>query len=238
MTKSNSDKFIPVLQELQDFALSQQGSMTIVRVLGYGLLLLALFDIIEMFIPPNFMNPAWEFQTIGALVERVPVPLIGLVLVFFGELHSRTKWEFAILKVLSWLTLVFGILFFLLIPLALTNTIRLNTQSVAQIQTVSTKQASQAEQLEQQVSKASPEQISNFFKSQGRKIDGKSPDELKNQLLSEVSQAKKQIKTQAQATQSLRGLSLIKTSAKWNLGALVAGTLFISIWKGTRWARN
>jgi hypothetical protein len=212
--------------------------MTIVRVLGYGLLLLAFFDIIEMFIPPGFMNPAWEFQTIGALVERVPVPLIGLVLVFFGELHSRTKWEIPILKVLSWLTLLFGILFFLLIPLALTNTIRLNTQSVAQIQTVSTKQASQAEQLEQQVSKASPEQISNFFKSQGRKIDGKSPDELKNQLLSEVSQAKKQIKTQAEATQSLRGLSLIKTSAKWNLGALVAGTLFIFIWKGTRWARN
>ena len=238
MTKSNSDKLIPVVQELQDFAFSQQGSMTIVRVLGYGLLLLALFDIIEMFIPPNFMNPAWEFQTIGALVERVPVPLIGLVLVFFGERHSRTKWEIPILKLLSWLTLVFAILFFLLIPLALTNTIRLNTQSVAQIQTVSTQQASQAEQLEQQVSKASPEQISNFFKSQGRKIDGKSPDELKNQLLSEVSKAKKQIKTQAETTQSLRGLNLIKTSAKWNLGALVAGTLFLFLWKETRWARN
>ncbi|BAY44117.1 hypothetical protein SAMD00079811_17110 [Scytonema sp. HK-05] len=238
MTKSSGDKFNPIVQELQDFAFSQQSSMTIVRVLGYGLLLLALFDIIVMFIPPNFMNPAWEFQTIGALVERVPVPLIGLVLVFFGELHSRTKWEIPILKVLSWLTLVFGILFFLLIPLGLTNTIRLNTQSTAQIQTVSTQQASQAEQLEQQVSKASPEQISNFLKSQGRKIDGKTPDELKNQLLSEVSQAKKQIKTQAEATQSLRGLNLIKTSAKWNLGALVAGTLFILIWKGTRWARN
>ena len=104
MTKSNSDKLIPVVQELQDFAFSQQGSMTIVRVLGYGLLLLALFDIIEMFIPPNFMNPAWEFQTIGALVERVPVPLIGLVLVFFGERHSRTKWEIPILKLLAWLT--------------------------------------------------------------------------------------------------------------------------------------
>ena len=129
-------------------------------------------------------------------------------------------------------------MFFLLIPLALTNTIRLNTQSVAQIQTVSTQQASQAEQLEQQVSKASPEQISNFFKSQGRKIDGKSPDELKNQLLSEVSKAKKQIKTQAETTQSLRGLNLIKTSAKWNLGALVAGTLFLFLWKETRWARN
>ncbi|MGH7998182.1 MAG: HpsJ-like protein, cyanoexosortase A-associated [Brasilonema sp.] len=237
MTKSNSDKFIPIVQELQEFAFSQQGSMTIVRVLGYGLLFLVLFDIIEMFIPPNFMNPAWEFKTMGMLVEKVPVPLIGLVLVFFGELHSRTKWEIPILKFLSWLTLLFGILFFLLIPLGLASTIRLSNQNVAQIKTVSTQQISQAEQLEQQVTKASPEQIDKFFKSQGRKID-KNPQELKEQLLSDVSKAKQQIKTQAQVTQSFRGLNLIKTSAKWNLGAVVAGTLFISIWKGTRWARN
>ncbi|WP_171975779.1 MULTISPECIES: HpsJ-like protein, cyanoexosortase A-associated [Brasilonema] len=237
MTKSNSDKFIPVVQELQDFAFSQQGSMTIVRSLGYGLLLLALFDIIEMFIPPNFMNPVWEFQTMGMLVEKVPVPLIGLVLVFFGELHSRTKLEIPVLKFLSWLTLLLGILFFLLIPLGLVSTIRLNSQNAAQVKTVSTQQIYQAEQLEQQVTKASPEQIDKFFKSQGRKID-KNPQELKEQLLSDVSKAKQEIKTQAEATQSLRGLSLIKTSVKWNLGAVVAGTLFISIWKGTRWARN
>ncbi|NMF64264.1 hypothetical protein DP113_07210 [Brasilonema octagenarum UFV-E1] len=228
---------MPVVQELQDFAFSQQGSMTIVRSLGYGLLLLALFDIIEMFIPPNFMNPVWEFQTMGMLVEKVPVPLIGLVLVFFGELHSRTKLEIPVLKFLSWLTLLLGILFFLLIPLGLVSTIRLNSQNAAQVKTVSTQQIYQAEQLEQQVTKASPEQIDKFFKSQGRKID-KNPQELKEQLLSDVSKAKQEIKTQAEATQSLRGLSLIKTSVKWNLGAVVAGTLFISIWKGTRWARN
>ncbi|MBW4633262.1 MAG: HpsJ family protein [Iphinoe sp. HA4291-MV1] len=238
MTKSNSDKLIPVIQELQQFAFSQQGSMAILRTLGYGLLLFALFDIIEIFLPPNFMNPVWEFQTIGTLVERVPVPLIGLVLVFFGELHSRTKWEIHILKFLSWLTLLFGILFFLMIPLGLVSTIRLNNQNEAQIKTLSTQHISQAEKLEQQVSQASPEQIGNFLKSQGRKIDGQNPQELKEQLLSNVSKAKQQIKSQAQATQSLRGLNLIKTSAKWNLGAVVAGTLLISIWKGTRWARN
>ncbi|WP_211173458.1 HpsJ family protein [Brasilonema bromeliae] len=238
MTKSNSDKFLPIVQELQDFAFSQQGSMTIVRVLGYGLLLLALFDIIEMFIPPNFMNPVWEFQTMGMLVEKVPVPLIGLVLVFFGELHSRTKWEIPILKFLSWLTLLFGILFFLLIPLGLASTIRLNTQNAAQVKAVSTQQVSRAEELEKQLSQVTPDQIDKFFKIQGRSLDGKNPQEIKNQLLTEVSKAKKNIKTQAEATQSLRGLNLIKTSAKWNLGAVVAGTLFISIWKGTRWARN
>lgn len=238
MTKSNSDRFTPLLQELQAFTFSQQGSMNILRSLGYGLLLLAFFDIVEMFVPPNFMNPAWEFQTFGALVERVPVPLIGLVLVFFGELNSRSKWEFPILKLLSWLTLLFALLFFLLIPLGIGNTLRLNNQSAAQISTLSKQQLSQAEQVEKQLNQATPQQIDNFLKSQGRSLDGKNPQELKTQVLSKVSQAKQQIKTQAEATQSFRGLSLIKSSVKWNLGALVASGLFISIWKGTRWART
>ncbi|MGI8500633.1 MAG: HpsJ-like protein, cyanoexosortase A-associated [Hassallia sp.] len=238
MTKSNIDRFTPVIQELQAFVFSQQGSMNILRSLGYGLLLLALFDIVEMFVPPNFMNPAWEFQTFGALVERVPVPLIGLVLIFFGELNSRSKWEFPILKLLSWLTLLFALLFFLLIPLGVGNTLRLNNQSAAQITTLSKQQLSQAEQAEKQLNQATPQQINNFLKSQGRSLDAKSPEELKAQVLSKVSQAKKEIKTQAEATQSFRGLNLIKSSVKWNLGALVASGLFISIWKGTRWART
>jgi hypothetical protein len=238
MTKSNSDRFPPLLQELQAFAFSQQGSMNILRSLGYGLLLLAFFDIVEMFVPPNFMNPAWEFKTFGALVERVPVPLIGLVLVFFGELNSRYQWEFPLLKLLSWLTLLFALLFFLLIPLGVGNTLRLNNQSAAQISTLSKEQLSQAEQAEKQLNQATPQQIDNFLKSQGRSLDGKSPEELKAQVLSKVSQAKKEIKTKAEATQSFRGLNLIKSSVKWNLGALVASGLFISIWKGTRWART
>ena len=60
MTKSHSDKFV---SSVQDFAFSQEGSTMILRCLGYGLLVLALFDVVEMFVPPNFMNPAWEFQT-------------------------------------------------------------------------------------------------------------------------------------------------------------------------------
>ena len=150
MTKSTNDQFIPLVKELQEFAYSQVGSMTILRTLGYGLLLLAFFDIVEMLIPSNFMNAAWEFQTFGALVERVPVPLIGLALVFYGELHSRSKWEFFSLKFLSWLSLLLALLFIFLIPLGVLNTVRLSKRSVAQVSNVSQQQIAQAEQIEQQ----------------------------------------------------------------------------------------
>jgi hypothetical protein len=237
MTKSNSDKLFPVVQELQEFAFSQIGSMTLLRVLGYGLLLLAVFDVVEMFVPPNFMNPVWEFQTFGALVERVPVPLIGLALIFYGELHGRSKWEVLSVKVLSWLTLLFALLFFLLIPLGVGNTVRLSNQSATQINNASQQQISQAEQVEKQLNAATPQQIDNFLKSQGRSLGGKNPEEVKSQILSEVSKAKTQIKTQAQATQSTQKLNLLKNSVKWNLGALLSSALFFTIWKLTNWAR-
>ncbi|BAY13673.1 HpsJ-like protein, cyanoexosortase A-associated [Calothrix sp. NIES-2098] len=238
MTKSSSDKFIPgLVQELQEFAFSQVGSTKILRMLGYGLLLLALFDVAEMLFPPRFMNPVWEFQTFGAMVERVPVPLIGLALIFYGEMHSRNKWEFLSVKLLSWLTLVLAIVFLLLVPLGIGNTVRLSKQNAAQITNVSKQQLSQAEQVEQRLSEATPEQINQLLRSQGRSSDGKSTQEVKTQILSEVSKAKSQIKNQAQATEASQRQSLLKSSVKWNLGALVSAALFFSFWKATSWAR-
>ncbi|BAY16830.1 hypothetical protein NIES21_26640 [Anabaenopsis circularis NIES-21] len=238
MTKSNTDKLIPVIQELQEFAYNQVGSMTILRVLGYGLLLLALFDIVETIFPPSFMNPVWEFQTFGALVERVPVSLIGLALVFYGELHARSKWEFLTLRLLSWISLLLAIIFILLIPVGISNTVRLSKQSYNQINNLSQQQISQAEQVEQRLSQAKPEQIETFLKSQGRSVNASNPQELKEKVLSEVSQAKEKIKLQAQANQSTQRLNLLKNSVKWNLGALVTSALFFIFWKTTNWARS
>ncbi|AFY44737.1 HpsJ family protein [Nostoc sp. PCC 7107] len=238
MTKSNTDKLIPVIQELQEFAYNQVGSMNILRVLGYGLLLLALFDIVETIFPPSFMNPVWEFQTFGALVERVPVSLIGLALVFYGELHARSKWEFLTLKLLSWISLLLAIIFILLIPVGISNTVRLSKQSYNQINNLSQQQILQAEQVEQRLNQAKPEQIETLLKSQGRSVDASNPQELKEKVLSEVSQAKEKIKLQAQANQSTQRLNLLKNSVKWNLGALVTSALFFIFWRTTNWARS
>ena len=232
--KFQSDKFI---SSVQDFAFTQEGSTIILRCLGYGLLILALFDVIEMFVPPNFMNAAWEFQTIGALVERVPVPLIGFALVFYGEMNSRKRWEFPVLKLLSWLALVMGIIYILSIPLGVINAARLQRQSSNHINAVSKQQMARAQQVKKQLDLATPEQINNFLKRQGGSLETQEPGQFKQQLLGEVSQAKQKIKNQAKVAESSRGLTLLKKAVKWNLGAVVAGILYINIWKGTDWAR-
>lgn len=208
------------------------------RLVGYGLLLLAFLDIIEIFVPPNFMNPNWEFQTMGKLVSQVAVPLMGVLFVFSGKLAKRAKWEPRILALLSHLTLLIGLLFILLVPLGILNTIRLYNSNIAQINTDYNQKVSQANQVEQQFSRASPVDIDNFLKRQGRSSDGKNPEELKNQVLSELTQAKQQLKKQTEANKSSTTLALLKNSLKWNLGALICAALFISIWKETLWARK
>jgi hypothetical protein len=217
---------------------SLTGLIDIWRLVGYGLLLLAFFDIVEIFVPPNFMNPAWEFQAMGSLVERVGVPLLALLLVFSGKQENRTKWERPFLAFLSWLTLLVGLLYILVIPWGLTNTLRLYRSNNEQFQQQYSQQVNQANLVEKQLKETTPTQLETLIKSQGRSLDGKDPQELKTQLLTQLDIAKKQIKTQGEARKSSGNLALFKSSVKWNLGALVAAALFITLWKRTRWART
>lgn len=213
--------------------------MGMCRAIGYGMLVLALFDFIALFIPPNFMNPSWEFQTMGQIVERVGVPLIALVFVFLGKLEKRAKWELRLLPVLSYLTLLVALLYILLIPVGVMNTMRLYKNNVTQIDTQYNQQLSQANQLQERLSKATPTEIENLLKRQGVQVDAKTnPQTVKDQILLGVNQSKQQLKTQADTSKSTGRLGLFRTSVKWNLGALISGVLFFTFWKGTSWARK
>lgn len=208
------------------------------RILGYGMLFLALLDTVEIFVPPSFMNPNWEFQTMGRLVNQVGVPLIAILFVFSGKLTKRAKWELPILGLLSNLTLLVALLYILLIPLGVVNTVRLYNTNIEQIRTGYEQRLSQANQVENQLSQTSPTEIDNLIRRQGGSLNGRNPQDIKNQILSELTQAKQQLKTQKETNQSSATLNLFKNSVKWNLGALISAVLFFILWKETRWARK
>lgn len=210
------------------------------HLIGYGLLIFVLFDLIDVLLPPRFMDPAWEFQTIGAVVERVPLPLIGFVLVFYGETDSRVKWEPFVLKILSWAALLIGIIFLLIIPLCVSNTVRINNLNNDRITTQASQQMTQIQQVEEQVGKATPndlESLLNRAKAQGSVPDIQNPQELKSRLLAEVNKAEKNLKKKTEVTRKNRRLELLKSTFKWSLGSLLSGCLFICIWQSSRWAR-
>ena len=217
-------------------------SISLLRRIGYCLLLLALFDVIDIIVPPRFMEPTWEFQVIGALIERVAVPLLGLGLVFYGEEDFRFKWERLLLKLLSWAALMAGVLFLLLAPLIFVDRSRINEQINYQINNQVSQQLAGFERLEKQLGNATtPTDIANVvasLKIQGLPPNIQNPQEVKSRLLSEATKAKEKIRPQVEANWMDRRLTLLKNSVKWFLGSLISGVLFIYIWQITRWTRR
>ena len=156
-------------------------SVVLFRWIGYGLLILALFDLIETFVPPRLMNPAWEFQTLGVLVERVPVPLLGLVLVFYGKNNWRNRWEKPILKFLSWAALLFGVGLLLLIPLGVINTVRIDAYNNRPIIAQVNQRTAQIQQLKNELEKATTAEEMEAFLNRIQS-DSQQLEKLKEQL--------------------------------------------------------
>lgn len=211
-------------------------SVAVFRLIGYGLLLLALLDLLTTLLPLRLMNPLWQFETMGAIVERVAVPLLGLVLVFFGEEKFRSSFEQKFLKLLRWLCLLVGVLFFLLVPLGVVSTLQVKAVNDTQMNQQYSQQKARVERVEKQLNQIKDQDLENFIKSQGRTLDGQSSQQARAQFLAKINKDKNQLENQFKQAMSNRRLTLLKNSAKWNLGGLVSGVLFIYIWLLTRWA--
>ncbi len=227
-----------ILQDQQ----RQVFSSGILRLVGYGLLVMAVVDILFLLIPPQLMNPLWEFQTMGAIVERIPVTLLGIVLVYYGERSDRAPVENLILKGLSWLSMVAAILLLLMIPLNISNSYRIYHQqnATANAQFVSRKDAIQ--QFKEQLKAAnSKDEIGAILQQQAQQQviipDSVNTQKLKADILTNLQNNQDNITSQAQSFRAQKRSLLFKKCLRWNLGALIASILFFLIWKSTDWAR-
>jgi len=225
---------------MNDIQGEQGFSIYRLRWIGYGLLILSLLDTIAVLIPANFGNRVWELQTIGAVVERVPVPLLAMTLIFFGEGYDRRSLEDIFLKFLSWICLLLALVFLLMLPLGLFGTIYVNNQNNKQITNQANQQLAQLQQVEERLNKGTPEDLKNLgteLNRLGVAADTQNPQELKTQILSRITPAKERLQAQSAVVQSNQRLGLFKNAIKWLLGALISSVLFFMLWRGTDWAR-
>ena len=198
----------------------------LLRIAGYVLLALSLLDIISIFIPPGFTNPAWEFQMASHLVERSPVPLIGLVFLLIGEKN------FKVFKFLSRAALVAGILFLLLLPLIVSSAWRIHEGGDRQI----AQQSAQLQSVRQKLSQAQTDrEITDTLSRFNLRINAskvQNPQQLKAQILAGIDKTEK--KLQAQVAQGEgNSLNLTKNVMKTGLGTLISGAFFLLVWRGT-----
>ena len=211
----------------------QENLSPILALVGYCLLGLALFDVLDILIPPRFLDPAWEFQAIGNIVERVAVPLLALGLI----LYSETK-PFRI-SFVSRFCLVLGLIFFLMVPLGISDTLRINEQNEQRASGQFNQQKAQIQQVKSLITNSTTAPELETLKRQlnipDTNLNTNNPDELKKQLLARVTQVENNLAVQAPAEQRRSRNGLLKKSLKWNVGALVSGFVFITMWLKTRY---
>lgn len=220
----------------------ERRSHSLMPLLGYGLLLLGLFDYIAIVFPPRFGDPSWELQTVGDLVEHAAIPLLGLLFVFYRDQGYMSELEKNLLAFLSWVCLLCGLLYLLMLPLGIANTWRIYQADKAEISTKTSIQHQKFQKAKGQLEQAkTDEQIKQVVSSlipQLRPKDVQNPQASKEQFLAQLSKSEREMQTQADQAWSDQSQTLLKNSLKWNLGALVAGTLLALIWHLTDWARS
>jgi hypothetical protein len=216
-------------------------STSFCRAAGYGLLAIALINWVDAFIPFYWSDSTWKYNTIGILIERMPVTLVGFVLVFLGGAEYRSRWDKFLLKGLSWSTLAIGIIFLVMVPLLLRSAMTIDGQSSSQINAQYRQQIRQVDQIEQQLANASEAQLNSFIAAlrvQNQTFNITDPSALKQQVAIEAAKARTIAMSNKQSQETTQRLNLRKTVLKWNLSALVSAFLFFSIWRMTTWARR
>ncbi|NJL85011.1 MAG: hypothetical protein HC886_01990 [Leptolyngbyaceae cyanobacterium SM1_1_3] len=216
-------------------------TLGLIRSAGYGLLIIFALQLADIFIPAYFMDSDWEMGMVANLIERMPLALIALVLVFFGEMNLRQRWEKWLLWGLSWSTLVASVLFFALVPLSVSSSVKLRSQGSAQVQIDARQQMIQLEELQARVNNATSQEMNALAEAligQSITLEVNDSQALEEQLLAEIDSAKKQVVAQRESADRSQWLTLQKSALKWSLSAIVSAFLFFSIWHLTDWARQ
>jgi uncharacterized membrane protein len=216
----------------------------LLRIIGYGLLALSTVDVLLAVLPPELTNPTWEFGTMLGLVDRLPVPLLGLMLIFWGQDEDRLVWEEKFLKVIAWLILVWSISFMLMLPLGIFNTLRINRAVTNSISQNTQAQIQQIETLKTRVQNASEQQLQvlvqqiNQVAPQNQQISGSDPSQTKEELQNRLNNNKSKLREQRDDKIAEERTKLLKQSIKLNIGLLVGAALYWQIWRSTRWIKE
>lgn len=220
---------------------SSSESLLLVRFIGYGFLALSAVFLLDLAFPPQFTNPTWETSFVALVLERTPLSLLGLALVFWGGLEARHRWELPTLKILSWSTLAVCILYVLLIPMGFSAISRLSNQNQAQLNAQYQQQMSQLDEAQSRLSNATSQELDLLvaaFKQQDPTSTLTNPQDLKTKLTEEINVARQKADYIRVNTQRSQQEGLLKSTVKSAVLSLLSAFLFIYTFSLTSWARQ
>ncbi|MBD2188545.1 HpsJ-like protein, cyanoexosortase A-associated [Pseudanabaena mucicola] len=216
----------------------------LLRFAGYGLLLLTISNFADALIPPRFgQDPTWEFTALGKLVGTSPVPIIGLILVFYGESAARSAFGKKILKFLSWISLFLSILYVLMLLIGISAAIRINNNNNAQASLTLSQQVAQFNTAKENLKNTNDANLlraAEFLERQSPNVplDKSNPVLLRQQIETEIGRSEERIRSNIQDGQNRAFRQLIKQAGKWYFEAIVSAFILFGIWSQTKWART
>jgi len=207
------------------------------RLAGVTLLALFALDVAETVVPVQWMDPAWELQVIGAIIERSPVPLLGLVLFFYGDAFARSKLTQWVARGLSWGALLGGLALLLTLPLIVADTARLVKRAESQVTGQLQEQLTQSNQLEAELKVAPADALAHILTRMGRSMGDQLELEVRESLVAELRQNRAAAETRARAVLEEQKFALMKRSWKWGAQALLLGCTLLYVWRQSGWIR-
>ncbi|AFY70522.1 hypothetical protein Pse7367_2259 [Thalassoporum mexicanum PCC 7367] len=203
------------------------------RLIGYGILALAVLDIGHAAFPLRFMNPAWELEVIEALAARVPMFFVGLIMVLYQKRSpGRRLLQRLLSKALGWGIIGLACLYLLTIPLSISNSLRQDNAYYNLIKSQLLQINTRTQQLQEDLEQASDRDINNLLNQvEDPELLGgaNTPDLFRSQASEQLQQFDQEVEEQALSSIRQQRIDNIKNSLRLVFGGLVAGVVLLRI---------
>lgn len=212
-------------------------------VVGYGLLVLFALDMAQVFAAYRPFRPEEDQTLILQVIERIAVPLVAYVLIFWSEPGAANRFEMRVRKLLSMASLGFVLVCASLAVMAVHSGLRLSAQAGAAVEREERERTAGLERLAGDLPLMSPEHVQITYRELVRRGAGVpqknlSPEEMRQKIIIAVPQALETSRAAAaQAAAQARRLQFL-VSAKYCIGGLISAVLFLFVWEATASARR
>lgn len=215
--------------------------LNLLPIAGYIILALTVVDYSFYLLNVQMTEPYSQFEIMGNLVERIWSPLFGCLLIFYPRETKIKKREKTFLSIISWLILLLGIFYVLMVPLIFFDSNRINNDLQQKFDQQLTQQQVQLKQFEIQIKNTPDQQLLNLAKQQQQQNSNLpvvgSADEVRYQLLAQV-KAEQTTKIEEAKSSLFKQKRKIETSAlKWIIGAILSAILLMNVWDYSNWTR-
>ncbi len=215
---------------------------------GWGFLVFTIIKLILIILPMDLMDIEWEFETLEKIVDQSIYILLSFVCILSLKPGEINYFYLCILHYSTWVCFLLGVIFLLTAPLGIVDTTKiykdLDKDSLREINDQhdyfkkihlkinESKKVSTLKKIAKRVKSSSAIKIRLKLKSKQR------IDELKMWLVQRARRYEKIRINEIKKDLYQDKKELLETSAKFNIGLIVLGILFIGVWSRTGWIRG